>query len=331
MRASRRTVIGLAACAAIVASPRGAFAAKLTDISIALGATGMGSVTPRLVKEMGLYEKHGINASLITMDSGSAAVTAMLSGTVQAALGGTSDVIVAQGRGQAAVIVLNTYKGASGTLVLANKAIEKLGISPTDPIERRLKALDGMLVATASATSPYTVILKTAATQAGANIHFTYMAPASMPSALQAGAVQGLLAAAPTWIPTVVQGMGKIWISGPGGEYPSDYVPVSATSLEVMRAFADANRDVVSRLISAHDDFIKAIDQRPADVKAALAKVYSAFDAAAIDLLFSSEIKVLKGGPMTVGDLKHDIALVKSSGIELPGIEHADLSSLIFQ
>lgn len=302
----------------------------LKDVSIALGSVGFGTAPVRIAKELGLYEKHGLNAKVVIMDSGAAAITALISRSTDTALAGSGELIAAQGRGQKVVIIANVYNGSSGTLVLSKTAADKLGVSATAPANERLKALDGLVIASPSAASAYTASLRGATRNAGANIRITYMSPQTMASAIEAGAIQGYIAGAPSWTPPVVKGSGIVWISGPKRDFPADNMPVSAGSLQALRDHAEANPDLMRRLTAVFVDLAKAIDERPADVKAALARVYPDLDGTTLDLLLASESAAWKAKRLTADDMKHEIFFVKSSGVELPQIENVDPASLLF-
>ena len=69
----------------------------------------------------------------------------------------------AHARGLKVVVLANTYAGFSGTLVLSKSVVDKLGVSPTAPIAQRLKALDGLVIGSPSATGAYTVTARAAA------------------------------------------------------------------------------------------------------------------------------------------------------------------------
>jgi ABC-type nitrate/sulfonate/bicarbonate transport system substrate-binding protein len=321
---------GCVVCAAIVAMAGTASGQKAREISIGLASTSFATAAPRIAKEMGLYEKRGLTAKFVVMDSANAATTAIISKSIEAAVSGPGEIVVAQGRGQKVVVIANTYGGLGASLVLSKSAADKLGVSPTAPVNARLKALDGLLIAAPSATSSYTVSFRVAAKAAGANVRFTYMAQPAMTAALESGAIQGYIAGAPFWAVPVVRGSGVLWIGGPKGELPAEYAPASTSSLQAMRDVAEANRDVMKRLADVISDLGKAIDERPAEVKAAVARLYPDLDAKTLDVLFASESRAWKAKPLTAKDMAHEIAFVKSNGVQLPQIDSVDPASMLF-
>jgi ABC-type nitrate/sulfonate/bicarbonate transport system substrate-binding protein len=125
----------------------------------------------------------------------------------------------------------------------------------------------------------------------GAKPRITYMAPPAMASALAAGAVQGIIADAPPWAPPVVNGTGVVWISGLKHLFPAEAMPVNKGSLQAFANFAKTHSDLMRRLAAVVADVVAAVRERPAEVKAAVAKIYPALDPAMLDLLFTSESK----------------------------------------
>ena len=152
-----------------------------------------------MTEALGCFARNGLAVRLPIMDSGAALTTALVSGSVNVALGGSSEQISAVVRGQPIVSLVKVYWGTAGTLVLAKEAAERTGVGPTAPVQARLKALDGLLIATPSPTSTYTSSYKGAADAAGGRIRFTYMTQPAMVAALETGAIQGYVSGAPYW------------------------------------------------------------------------------------------------------------------------------------
>jgi ABC-type nitrate/sulfonate/bicarbonate transport system substrate-binding protein len=321
---------GCIVAAAILATSGTACGQQAREVTLGVATGSMVASSARIAKEMGLFERHGLNAKLVILDSANAATTALISKSVEAAVSGPGELVVAQGRGQKVVAIANTYGGLGGSLVLAKSVADKLGVSPSAPISERLKALDGLLIASTTATSSYTVSFRGAAKAAGANIRSTYMAMSTMPAALESGAIQGYVASAPYWAAPVIKGSGVLWISGPKGELPAEFAPASSASLQVMRDVAEGNPDLIKRLAAVFADLVKAIDERPGDVKAAVAKLYPDLDPKTLDLLFASESRGWKAKPLMAKDMAHEIAFVKANGAPLPQIDSVDPALMLF-
>ena len=277
-----------------------------------------------------MFEKHGLIAKTTVMGAANTATTALISGSVDVAASGTGELVLAQGRGQKVIMVVNGYDGMPGTLVLSKAAAEKTKVSPTAPVAERLKALEGLVIATPSASSLYTSVLKGSA--AGVNVRITYIGTDAMPTALMSGAIDGYMAAGPTWAPPVVRGLASSGSAARRKNFRSNSAPSTAAACRSWRDFADANKDLMTKLIAVMADFVKATQERPADVKAAAFRAYPDVDAPTMDLLFSTEVGGWRTRKLTPDDMKHDIQLIKSqSAADLSQLDRIDPASLFYK
>ncbi len=163
---------------------------------------------------------------IFAMDSANAATAALIAGSAPVVLSGPGELVAAVARSQPVVLVADVYRGFGASLVLSNAVAARTGVDTAAPWRDRLRALDGLLIASASATSSYTVSYKGAADGVGAKIRFTYMAQPAMVAALENGAVEGMIASAPFWGFPVARKAGVLWLSGPKGELPPENMPV---------------------------------------------------------------------------------------------------------
>jgi len=298
------------------------------EITMSLPSRSLVAASPRIADELGLFAAHGLKPKFTYMDSANASTLALISRSVDVAMSGTADAVAAQAHGQKVLIIANTFAGLSGNLVLSKAVADRLGVTPSARIGERLKALDGLLIASTSATSSFTISYGNSARAAGSNIRFTYMGLPAMVAALETGVVQGIIATAPFWTVPVVKGTAVLWIAGPKGELPAEFLPASAADLQVMRDYADANPDVVKAVIAVIAELRKAIVERPADVKAAIARLYPELNAATLELIYGVDAAAWNAAPLTAADVAHEIAYVKLSGgpiEQLAGINPASM------
>jgi ABC-type nitrate/sulfonate/bicarbonate transport system substrate-binding protein len=314
---------------ALAALSGSAWAQAPRELSIGLASTSFATAAPRIAKELGLFDKRGIDARFIVMDSANAATAALIAKSVDLAVSGPGEIVAAQARGQKVVAVTNTYVGFSGTVVLAKSVADKLGVAANAPLAARLKALDGVLLASPSATGAYTVSIKAAAAAQGANVRFTYMGQPAMLAAMDSGAIQGFIGGAPFWAAPLLKGTGVVWLSGPKGELPAEFSPISLAHVQALRSFAEANPALVKQMNDVMVELTKAIDERPAEVKAAVAKLYPNLDTGTLDLLFAAEARAWRARTLTAKDMAHDIAYIKLSGIAIPNLDSIDPAALL--
>jgi len=192
---------------------------------------------------------------------------------------------------------------------------DRLGVSPTAPVAERLKALDGLAIASTNRASNLTTAYAGSADAAGATPRFTYMAIAAMTAALESGAVDGFVATAPIWTGPVLNGSGLLWISAPKGELPPQFTPAASAVVAVMRGFAEANPGLVAAVAAVNEDLSRAVEERPEEVKAAVAKLFPALDAETLDLVFAMETRAMAAKPLTVEAIAHEIELLQLNGV----------------
>ena len=321
----RRTLLGgLAACALA----RRAGAAEGTPITLAVSSGSLAYGGLRIAGKAGLFEKNGITPTITVMDSGSAAMTAVLSGSIEFCSASLGEVLAARVRGQKIVLVANVYRGLSGSLVLAKPVAEKLGVPASAPLEAKLKAIGGLAIATPSATSSYTFPFRIAGQAAGALPHFVYMAQPAMVAALKTGAVQGIIAGAPFSTEVVASGVGVMWVNGPKKELPADVEPTSSAAVETSEAYAKSHPDVVARVRASFDALSRFIKEQPDEAERLLASAYPQLSAATISAIFHDDGPNWARPVMTVDDVRHEIMLQQKAGV-LKGLENVDPASVL--
>jgi ABC-type nitrate/sulfonate/bicarbonate transport system substrate-binding protein len=321
---------GLIAMAVAVVSTGQTAAQQLREISIGLSSGSLVVGSLRIAKEMGLFAKYGLDPKIVVLETGNAAVTAMIGGSFDAVAGNTGDLLAAQGRGQKVVALVNLYKGLAPTLVLAKSTVDKLGVSPTAPVSERFKALEGLLIALPSPTANFTLSFRIATQSAKVSARSTYVAAANMPAAMESGAVQGFFTSAPLWMGPVVKGTGVVWLSGPKGEFPPEATPRSSAILMTLRSTIESRPDLAKALQNVMADFAKAVDERPAEVKAATLRAFPNFDAPTVDLFFSYESSAWKAQPLTAKDMVAEIEFVKAGGLPMPNLESLDPATTVY-
>ncbi len=297
-----------------------------TPITLALSSTTLAYGGLRIAERAKMFQLHGLEPRIIVMDSGNAAISAVLGHSADFSSAGPGEVLAAAVRGRQVVIVLNVYRGLSGSLILAKPVADKLGIAANAPVEQRLRALDGLSIAAPSATSAYLTPYKGAAEAAGAKIKFVYMTQPAMVAALQVGAVQGIIVGAPFSLTPVTQGSGVLWISGPKGELPPAFRPASSAGLQTSEEYAAAHPQIIAQLRAVFDDLAKLIRDKPDEAEALLAQAYPSVDAAAA---FSESAANWSQPVMTADDIAQEIRIQVASG-SLPGVADIKPASVLY-
>jgi ABC-type nitrate/sulfonate/bicarbonate transport system substrate-binding protein len=316
--------------ATLLAMRKPAAADAPRGLSMGLASTSFATVGARIPQELGLYGKHGIAPKFTVLDSANATATAIISKSIDTGVVGAGEIALAAARGQNVLAIAVVYRGFSGSLVLSKPVADKLGVAPTASIEQRLKALDGLVIASPSATGAYTISFKEAAKAAGVSIRFAYMAQPAMVAALESGAIQGFIGGAPFWALPVVKGMAVLWISGPRGDLPAQYIPANTSYVMTMREFAQANPEVIKGITATFAEFVDTFDARRAEIKAVVAKLYPTLDGPTLDLLFDVESQAWKAPPPNAKDMARDIAYVKASTDQPALLDKLDPATLVW-
>lgn len=304
--------------------------AAVPVVNFAVSSTSLATAGLRIAENAGLFAKVGLQAKVITMDSGSAAMAALLSGSVQFAVAGPPEALAARARGQDVVIAANLYRGLAGSVVMSKATAAKLGTRADAPINDRLRALDGLTVAVPSATSALLGPLKAAAAATGAKVKYTYLAQPAMVPALETNAIDAMMASSPFSGVPILKGTGVLWINGPGGDLPADVSPASSACILTTAATAAANPELIRKFRAVLDDLVVLIKQKPDEAKRALAKAYPQLDAAALDLAFAQQSDNWTQPMFTEADVKQEIKLLRSA-TPIPGLENVVPQSVLLK
>jgi ABC-type nitrate/sulfonate/bicarbonate transport system substrate-binding protein len=314
---------------ALLAIAQIASAQSYPDVIIGLGSRSLAGGSLRIAKELGLFEKRGLNASFVFTDSGTVAVAGLVSRSYKFAVTGFPDLLTAKAQGQDVVAVASTYSGLGINVVLDKAVAAKTGLTRSAPVEQRLKAMEGLLIAATGASSTTRISLDNAAKAERTNIRFTYMTYQAMLSALESGAIQGFVAAAPFWAQSVAGGKGIEWISI-RDELKPQFVPTMSAVLGTTAAVVAAEPDLVQRMTDVVADIGVAVKERPADVKAAIAKLYEGLDAQTLDVLARSEPSSWATKPLTEEQVIQEIAYLKTYLKAPRGIEAIVPKTMIY-
>jgi ABC-type nitrate/sulfonate/bicarbonate transport system substrate-binding protein len=325
MNTSRRTLLGASGGLAALLSGLAPSTARAEaqEVSIAVSSTSFVLGGVRIGLHAGLFAKNGLAPRIIVMNSGSAAMAALIGGSVPFAVSGPSEALAARLRKQDVVIAGNLYAGLAGSVVLSKKAMAGLKATAQSPLDQRLRALDGLLIAVPSATSALLGPVRTAAEQLGVHPRFTYMAQGAMPAALANDAIQGMSASFPFAGIPILQGTGALWIDGPGGELPADVLPSSSSTIQCTAAYASAHPEVIAALRKSLADIAAFVTNDQPAAKAALAAGYSELSPEAIDLSFAQQWRNWTKPMLTAADMRQELKLLEASS-KLPGLDTLD-------
>ncbi len=321
----RRTLLALTLAAAATGRAR---ADDVREVTVAVSSTSFVLGGVRIGEQTGLFDRNGIRPHIVVMDSGNAAMSALIGRSAQFAVAGPGEVLAARARGVNVVLVASLYRGFAGFVVIGKAVAAKLPARPDSPLHDRLKALDGLSLAVPSPTSALLAPIRTAVLDAGAKARFPYMAQPAMVAALESGAIDGMIAAFPFAGTPILKGTGVAWIDGPHGDLPAFALPASSSTLHAMAEYVAENAETVRRFqraLVAIGDFIQA---QPDAARIALAKGYPQLGADEVNLAFSAQKDNWTKPFLSVEDVRHELALLRASN-DLPGLDAIDVPKLL--
>jgi ABC-type nitrate/sulfonate/bicarbonate transport system substrate-binding protein len=296
----------------------------LTVSSATLAYGGM-----RIALGAGLYAKNGIDLRVIVMDSGNAALAAVLGGSAAFASAGPAEVLAARMHGRDIVVVLNFYRGLLASLMLTKSAAAKTGVAPNAPLAKRLHALDGLTIALPSPTTSVLQPYKAAAEGVGAKMKYAYMTQPATVAALQTGAVDGGILVPPFSLTAQANGSGIIWINGPRNELPADVSPTSSVCAQTTSDYAKANPTVIAAMRQTSKDLGVFLREHPEEALTHLMHAYPSVNEASAKALLAENTPNWSNATLTADDIRREIAiLVRANG--LPGVEKVDPTSVIW-
>jgi ABC-type nitrate/sulfonate/bicarbonate transport system substrate-binding protein len=252
--------------------------------------------------DMGLFKKHGLDVTLTTPTNNSAQTAIQVaSGGADIALTAPTATIATVVAGRSPRLFAAGAKFSTTVLVLSSNAANKLktsGVTPTSPVDDRVKGLKGLRINIASPGGSNEVQLRATLSKLGMNpdkdVHMISGANASVATdvaAMTSGQIDGYMFSPPAALQPTTNGQGVLWLSGPAGDFVGSgyFLTWSATPDMLKRT------DVISSFRAALEDFHTALTKDPDSVKQALRARYSDVDDATYTISFDTLAKAFKG------------------------------------
>jgi ABC-type nitrate/sulfonate/bicarbonate transport system substrate-binding protein len=155
----------------------------------------------------------------------------------------------------------------------------------------------------------------------------TYQA---MLAAMEAGAIQGFTAAAPFWAQSVTSGKAVDWINVKE-ELPAKFVPTMSSALGTRGEVIRKDPELVRKMAAVVADLGVAVKERPADVRAAMAKLFDGLDPKTLALLYEGESRSWQTKPLTAEQVQREIDYLKSSALAPPELDKVPPLAMIYR
>lgn len=227
--------------------PRELIKVRLSHYPVLIGA-------PMYVAaEKGFFAQEGLDVELIQVKSGVALPTSLLTKEAEFSHPTLPQMVSVKSQNKDLVYVWNMVNQVTVDLFLSNQALQKIGVSPSAPLEQRYKALKGLVFSGTSPGAPAVRFAYYFVQKGGLNPEkdVTFQAigdPSAQAAALKNGQVDAIPTSPPVPALLEAQGLGKVFISANDvpefKNYPYHGIAVTAEYLqakpEVIKAFVRA-------------------------------------------------------------------------------------------
>jgi ABC-type nitrate/sulfonate/bicarbonate transport system substrate-binding protein len=295
------------------AAASGASSTKsLGTVTLVMGSKSSSMALGFIADEGGLFTKNGLNVKLVYAGTGALATAAMIANSAQFTIDGGQGLFAAQATGQQFYILAKGESGLGTQLVLTPAAAKKAGLGANATTAEKVKALNGLTIASASASSSWTAQANKAASTEGAKIKWTYISETAMASAMKVGNIDGLVAAPPWTTQVLFNKTADLWLDGPTGSFPGGFAtssygdPVVATK----KSYADAHPAIVKAFTKSILQASQLAVSDPAKAAGYVKQVaYPTMSQAEFNQIWASTLPLLKSPQLTLASLKTTLAL----------------------
>jgi NitT/TauT family transport system substrate-binding protein len=248
--------------ATLVFAPAGAQTQqKLEKLTITSGGDGMHYFPFYIARGGGFFEKNGIDAEWVNVNSGTRQAASILGGSADMTPMAFFHVIKARGEGADMVAISDVFDVYGMTIALSNEAIAKQGIKLDMSIDEKVKRLAGLKIGISSPGSSTDALIRSVLVARGYDPDKTvslvpFGAGSSILAAFEKKLTDGVVYVAP--VPEIIEqkGLGKTVINPFKNEVPELVnVPfvVTATSRATLQKKPDLMRRAMKALAEAMD------------------------------------------------------------------------------
>ena len=305
---------------------------SLTNVTLIIPSLSANQALGFIALKAGTFAKNGLNVKTVNAGTGALAVEALTGGSGQFVVTGSADLFSAAKSGQHLYILAKASSGLSTQIVLTSAGVKKAGLTASAPLAQRIKALNGLTIASPSAASSWTAQAAKAAATQGATIKFTYVQENSMAAAMQAGKIDGLVAAPPWSTEALYAKTGTLWLSGPDGTFPGGYAvssygdPLVATT----QAYGNAHPQVAAEFTKSILQAAALLSSQPAKAAAYVKQVaYPTMSEAEFQQVWAATVPLLHTPSLSLQSLKATLALDGDSNLDATAMYPSKILSAV--
>jgi ABC-type nitrate/sulfonate/bicarbonate transport system substrate-binding protein len=306
--------------------------ASLTNVTLIIPSLSANQALGFIALKAGIFKKNGLNVKTVNAGTGALAVEALTGDSGQFVVTGSADLFSAAKSGQHLYILAKASSGLSTQVVLTAAGVKATGLTASAPLAQRIKALNGLTIASPSAASSWTAQAAKAAATQGATIKFAYVQENSMAAAMQAGKIDGLVAAPPWSTEALYAKTGTLWLSGPGGTFPGGYAvssygdPLVATT----KAYGDAHPKVAEEFTRSILQAADLLSSQPAQAAGYVKQVaYPTMSQSEFNQVWAATVPLLHTPSLSLASLKSTLTLDGDSSLSATAMYPTSILSAV--
>lgn len=256
--------VSLAACGSDSGEPAAVDTQEPVEkLRIATASFSIGHALTLLAADGGFFEDFGLDVEVVNGQGAQNAVAAAVSGSVQAYAAPPVSVLAANIQTKL-LMPVTVYAGLSNSLALSEEAIANSGVAADAPVAERIRALDGLTIASVAAGSSVTQSLNNIiSTVEGVEVEYTYMQQNTYVAAMASGAIDGFAGSSPFPQVAEAQGIGQVWLSGPAGEFPGYDESSIGIVMGFTEEFVRENPETAEKVVAAYLATATFIEEEP--------------------------------------------------------------------
>ena len=314
MDLARAVVLGAA-----LALPPG-FAMAQQAVRIGLGAPTLSFLPIWSARALDTFKPQGLTATVVALPGGDpSALAALDAGDIELAAVGPDTMLRAAAKGQPFEMVYSLMSKVTLQLVVSPALLERTGVKPSDPLERRLAAMKGALVGVTALAGVQEIAARWLAAKGGLDpkndIKVAQVGnPTAIQAALEAKRIDAFVLSPPEGYLAEKAGTGRVLVSL-GDDFPllasQPYLvlvakkPISPATADLITTTAKALQQASAAAVSKPDETADAIQ------KQFFAKADPQAITAALKIMRSG---VADGGTINIQGMQNALTFAKEVG-----------------
>lgn len=203
----------------------------------------------------GFFAKQKLDVEMIFVQSGALQRPMLLSGEVEVTSFNVGEIASAAAQGKEVIHIFPSVSKMSMNFVGHNDKLKELGITPQDPLDKKIKALGKMKIGFTTPNAPTDQFTRYYLRKAGydPDKDVTLVAagsPANLIAAVKSKQIDAFMLTPPSPNQVEVAGYGTIFIKPSVGEVP-EFNNYPYTGFAVRKDWAQKNEDVITRFVQA--------------------------------------------------------------------------------